>query len=87
MLQGHTTAIVPCGNPTPKKLPTGGGEWPTFPTAHAQRTVRPPSTQVCCSKASQSLYQQRCPPHSSCMEFHCYRKPAAEKWTALDSDA
>ena len=41
MLQGHTTAIVPCGNPTPKKLPTGGGEWPTFRTARAQRTVRP----------------------------------------------
>ena len=41
MLQGHTTAIVPCGNPTPKKLPTGGGEWPTFCTARAQRTVRP----------------------------------------------
>ena len=40
MLQGHTTAIVPCGNPTPKKLPTGGGEWPTFRTARAQRTVR-----------------------------------------------
>ena len=37
MLQGHTTAIVPCGNPTPKKLPTGGGEWPTFRTARAQR--------------------------------------------------
>ena len=36
MLQGHTTAIVPCGNPTPKKLPTGGGEWPTFRTARAQ---------------------------------------------------
>ena len=33
--------IVPCGNPTPKKLPTGGGEWPTFRTARAQRTVRP----------------------------------------------
>ena len=43
MLQGHTTAIVPCGNPTPKKLPTGGGEWPTFRTARAQRTVRPHS--------------------------------------------
>ena len=43
MLQGHTTAIVPCGNPTPKKLPTGSGEWPTFRTARAQRTVRPPS--------------------------------------------
>ena len=43
MLQGHTTAIVPCGNPTPKKLPTGGGEWPTFRTARAQRTVRPQS--------------------------------------------
>ena len=41
MLQGYTMAIVPCGNPTPKKLPTGGGEWPTFRTAHAQRTVRP----------------------------------------------
>ena len=41
MLQGHTMAIVPCGNPTPKKLPTGGGEWPTFRTARAQRTVRP----------------------------------------------
>ena len=41
MLQGHTRAIVPCGNPTPKKLPTGGGEWPTFRTARAQRTVRP----------------------------------------------
>ena len=41
MLQGHTTAIVPCGNPTPKELPTGGGEWPTFRTARAQRTVRP----------------------------------------------
>ena len=41
MLQGHTTAIVPCGNPTPKKLPTGGGEWPTFRTARAQRAVRP----------------------------------------------
>ena len=26
-----------------EKLPTGGGEWPTFRTAHAQRTVRPPS--------------------------------------------
>ena len=34
MLQGYTMAIVPCGNPTPKKLPTGGGEWPTFRTAH-----------------------------------------------------
>ena len=44
MLQGHTTAIVPCGNPTPKKLPTGGGEWPTFRTARAQRTVRPLKT-------------------------------------------
>ena len=41
MLQGHTMAIVPCGNPTPKKLPTGGGEWPTFRTGRAQRTVRP----------------------------------------------
>ena len=41
MLQGHTMAIVPCGNPTPKKLPPGGGEWPTFRTARAQRTVRP----------------------------------------------
>ena len=41
MLQGHTMAIVPCGNPTPKKLPTGGGEWPTFRTVRAQRTVRP----------------------------------------------
>ena len=37
MLQGYTMAIVPCGNPTPKKLPTGGGEWPTFRTARAQR--------------------------------------------------
>ena len=33
MLQGHTMAIVPCGNPTPKKLP--------IRTARAQRTVRP----------------------------------------------
>ena len=41
MLQGYTMAIVPCGNPTPKKLPTGGGEWPTFCKARAQRTVRP----------------------------------------------
>ena len=41
MLQGYTMAIIPCGNPTPKKLPTGGGEWPTFRTARAQRTVRP----------------------------------------------
>ena len=41
MLQRHTMALVPCGNPTPKKLPTGGGEWPTFRTARAQRTVRP----------------------------------------------
>ena len=46
MLQGHTMAIVPCGNPTPKKLPTGGGEWPTFRTARAQRTVRPPKQQI-----------------------------------------
>ena len=37
MLQGYTMAIVPCGNPTPKKLRTGGGEWPTFRTARAQR--------------------------------------------------
>ena len=37
MLQGYTMAIVLCGNPTPKKLPTGGGEWPTFRTARAQR--------------------------------------------------
>ena len=37
MLQRYTMAIVPCGNPTPKKLPTGGGEWPTFRTARAQR--------------------------------------------------
>ena len=37
MLQGYTMAIVPCGNPTPKKLPNGGGEWPTFRTARAQR--------------------------------------------------
>ena len=36
MLQGYTMAIVPCGNPTPKKLHTGGGEWPTFRTARAQ---------------------------------------------------
>ena len=41
MLQGYTMAIVPCGNPTPKILPRGGGEWPTFRTARAQRTVRP----------------------------------------------
>ena len=41
MLQGYTMAIVPSGDPTPKKLPTGGGEWPTFRTARAQRTVRP----------------------------------------------
>ena len=41
MLQGYTMAIVPCGNPTPKKLHTGGGEWPTFRTARAQRTVCP----------------------------------------------
>ena len=41
MLHGYTMAKVPCGNPTPKKLPTGGGEWPTFRTARAQRTVRP----------------------------------------------
>ena len=34
-------AIVPYGNPTPKKLPSGGGEGPTFRTARAQRTVRP----------------------------------------------
>ena len=46
MLQGYTMAIVPCGNPTPKKLPTGGGEWPTFRTARAQRTVRPPKTTL-----------------------------------------
>ena len=45
MLQGHTMALVPCGNPTPKKLPTGGGEWPTFRTARAQRMVRPPNHQ------------------------------------------
>ena len=31
---GDAMAMVPCGNPTPKKLPTGGGEWPTFHTAH-----------------------------------------------------
>ena len=37
MLQGYTMAIVPCGNPTSKKLPTGGGEWHTFRTARAQR--------------------------------------------------
>ena len=37
MLQGYTMAIVPCGNPTPKKQHTGGGEWPTFRTARAQR--------------------------------------------------
>ena len=37
MLQGYTMAIVPCSNPTPKKLPTRGGEWPTFRTARAQR--------------------------------------------------
>ena len=37
MLQGYTMAIVPCGNLTPKKLPTGGGEWPAFRTARAQR--------------------------------------------------
>ena len=42
MLHGYTMATVPCGNPTPKKLPTGDGEWPTFRTARAQRTVRPP---------------------------------------------
>ena len=42
MLQGYTMAIAPCGNPTPKKLPTSGGEWPTFRTARAQRTVHPP---------------------------------------------
>ena len=37
MLQGYTMAIVPCGNPTPKKLPTRGREWPTFRTARARR--------------------------------------------------
>ena len=45
MLQGHTMATVPCGDPTPKKLPTGGGEWPTFRKARAQRTVRPQNTR------------------------------------------
>ena len=40
MLQGYTMVIVPCGNPTPKKLPTGSGEWPTFRTASTQHTVR-----------------------------------------------
>ena len=46
MLQGYTMAMVPCGNPTPKKLPTGRGEWPTFRTARAQRTVRPHSVHI-----------------------------------------
>ena len=53
MLQGYTMAIVPCGNPTPKKLPTSGGEWPTFRTARAQRVHSartahgtPPKTQI-----------------------------------------
>ena len=50
MLQGYTMAIVPCGNPTPKKLPTGDGEWPTFRTARAQRTVRPPVLAIMVSK-------------------------------------
>ena len=41
MLQGYAMAIVPCGNPTPKKLPTGGGEWPTFRTAHGTPPIVP----------------------------------------------
>ena len=45
MLQGYTMAIVPCGNPTPKKLHTRGGEWP-IRTARAQRTVRPQRRSV-----------------------------------------
>ena len=49
MLQGHTTAIVPCGNPTPKKLPTGGGEWPTFRTARTAHGT-PPIWIVVCSQ-------------------------------------
>ena len=52
MLQGYTMAIVPCVNPKPKKLPTGGGEWPTFRTARAQRTVRPLCPGALCSCAS-----------------------------------
>ena len=49
MLQGYTMAIVPCGNPTPKKLPTGGGEWPTFRTARAQRAHSARYTPSGCS--------------------------------------
>ena len=41
MLQRHTMAIVPCGNPTPKKLPTGGGERPTFRTARTAHSTPP----------------------------------------------
>ena len=53
MLQGYTMAIVPCGNPTPKKLPTGGGEWPTFRTARAQRAH---STRYAPSNTRNTVY-------------------------------
>ena len=70
MLQGHTMAIVPCGNPTPKKLPTGGGEWPTFRTARAQRTVRPHSS--CCRVEIQSGdCCKALPIHSFSVHFLC----------------
>ena len=59
MLQGHTTAIVPCGNPTPKKLPTGGGEWPTFRTARAQRTVCPLSVAKSTSVSQTHILEEQ----------------------------
>ena len=69
MLQGYTMAIVPCGNPTPKKLPTSGGEWPTFRTArarrvHSARTARgtpPYSPPICIPWMAQSLWKNNGP--------------------------
>ena len=51
LLQRYTMAIVPCGNPTPKKLPTGGGEWPTFRTAHGTPPYVHKSTNVTMNKS------------------------------------
>ena len=68
MLQRYTMAKIPCSNPTPKKPPTGGGEWPIFRTARAQRTVRP-QRPVECTPPPPSVRVPPQPPRCT----HCTR--------------
>ena len=78
MLQGYTMATVPCGNPTPKKLPTGGGEWPTSKAAAAIEKLPMPGggarTSLLLTKKNTTLYRPSKPPWHQPLPAR-YRKP------------